>query len=570
MHKLLRSFYIVATALLVASAHGQADGKKPPEQWVAADYQALNFAWLHTSGSQSFEFLVFETTDPIQARIARVQRWGSGTRVKTESHKADSLVDVAPPWRMPLAQLFDNGRRSPVFPVVRDGQTKWTIIELVRRAPAAPPKGPTEFRRKAARWVSEGLLPSPEELQTDLVQRSRIEFWRAITSEQVEQLPAELPSDVRFGSGMTPLSRAIFIGRLDLAKALLKRGADPAFCGIWGCPMHTALWLEDPRQTDEAIALLLAAGAKPDPIDPAFDAAASTPLVEAIRTRRDSAVELLLRAGASPDGVAGTRLLPLDMALATGQRQRAEALLALGASPLPWSDRARDDLGLTTIAFAAQESKDPSLIAWTEQLLVDAATKSPRYRWDAHIEQDGKRFALNDGATVTLRAAPFKLVLTLPPTSEASVAVAASRSADLAAQVRRIEKRNGIFNMAASSALAEAPDAGSYGLLVYATAPDESESARTDGLWGAHMNLSRAVGDQGRKDFHEKRDAKNEFVREFRSVTDVFDDARKPVSTPLTALKGLRLTLALGAPIFIERFGYQRLISPRVVTLVLR
>ena len=574
----LGSILVVAVALLAALAQAQPGGSAAASAatpsasatpFAAADYQALWDAWLHTAGPSGFEFRVFESADVKLARLARVQRWGAGTRYPLELRKADSLVDLPPAWRVPLSQLFGDGQRSPVFSVGQGEQTRWTVLELTRRTPVVQAKTADEFQRKAARWIDEGKLPPPDVLRSDPAERARAAFWRAPTPEQLARVPADLSPNVRFGNGMTPLTQAVLAGHLDVAKALLQRGADPALCGLWGCALQTALWLKDPQQGDEAIKLLLAAGAKPDVIDPAFDAAASTPLVDAIRKHRDSAVGLLLAAGASPDGVAGTRFIPLGAALATGQRAQAEALLAHGASPLPWRDRARDPIGATTtITMNAQESKDPALMAWAEQLLMDAAAKSPRYQWDARIEQDGKRFALTDGATLNLRAAPFKLVLTLLPSSDASVVLVASRSPDLARQVRQVEKRNNVFNDSASTALAVPPDPDSFDLMLYAT--EAPKDARPDRAWGGHMHLARLEDANDRPDFHELREAQHEYVREFRAIAEVSEDDRPPVTTPLSSLKGARLTVALGAPMHIERFGYQRLIAPRVVTLAFR
>jgi len=548
---------------------GLSDEARQMAQWSAEDYQLLRDAWLHTAGPSSYEYRWVETTDLKQARVLRLQRWGVGTRVGAELRKAGSLVDVPPALRLPLDQLLSDGRRSPVVAIQKGGQTWWTIVELVHRAPVAAPQSLTEFKRKAVHWVADGKLPAPEALRSDPLERARSAYWRATTPELVRQVPAELSPQVRFGNGMTPLTQAILSARFEVAQALLARGADPALCGVWGCALHAAAWIKDPQQSQQAVELLLAAGAKPDLIDPAFDVSASTPLVEALRAHKTGSAELLLRAGASPDGMAGARFVPLAVALAMGDRTQAEKLLKLGASPLPWRDRALDDLGgRTTLTMAAQEAKNPELSSWVEQLVADAAAASPRYRWSAHIEQDGKRLPLADGATLNLRAAPFKLVLTLPADSDASLAVAASRSPALAAQVRSIEKRNGLFSFSSSSALAAPPDPDSYELFLYAT--EAKEGARPDWHWGGFMNLARAEGPNDRQDFHELRESKREYVREFRAVADIFEDDRRPETHPVSELKGQRLTLALGAILPIEHFGYQRLVTPRVVSLSFR
>ncbi|MBL0727413.1 ankyrin repeat domain-containing protein [Piscinibacter sp. HJYY11] len=535
--------------------------------WTVEERTQLIAAWQHTAGGASFEYklVVFETEQ--QARVARASKWGEGTRYKVYDFRADSLVDVDPALRVPVAQLYDPQQRSPLVRWVRKtGAIHWAVLELVKRSPLKEPRDAADFDARARRWVAQGYLPAPAELATDLEHRARAAYWFAGTPEAVKAVPAELSPNVSFGNEMTPLTSAVLGSRLSTVEALLARGADPNRCAFWGCPLHIALALKDAAISAQAVQLLLAAGAKPGQNDARFEGSRDVPLNEAIRSRRVEAVKALLDAGASPDGAPGVQITPLVASVLTGDRALLQLLLDRGATPLPHDDRGLDSIGrpITIVAMAGVKG-DKELVAWSEKLMMDAALKAPRYRWDAHIEQDGRRIPIVDGAEVALKAAPFKLVLTLPPPAhEYGVSIAASYSAALADEVRRPDRGNGIFIPTRSGALPEPPKEDSYELFLYDTRPADP---KPDDTWGGNVHLSV---NKHRRDFHEIRAAKHEHVREFRAVASISDkDGVDDKGVPLSALKGKRITLALGGFLPTEEW-VGRLVAPRVVTLVLR
>jgi ankyrin repeat protein len=541
-------------------------GAQPPA-WTDEERNLLSAAWQHTAGSASFEYrlVVFETEQ--QARVARLAKWGEGSRYKTYDFRADSLADVDPGLRVPLAQIFQAQRRSPPVRWVRkSGAVHWAVLELVKRGPVQRARDAADFDARAQRWVSQGHLPPPAELAADAGHRSRAAYWFALTPEAVKAVPAGLDPNVMFGSHMTPLTQALLGSRVNVAEALLARGADPNRCAFWGCPLHIAAAMDDAARAAQAVQLLLAAGAKPGQNDARYDAARDVPLNEPIRTRRVELVRTLLDAGASPDGAPGVEITPLVAAVQAGDRGLVELLLERGASVLPHDDRGRDSLRrhITPVGMALAKG-DAALAAWAEQLMMDAALKAPRYRWDAHFEQDGRRIPIVDGAEVALKAAPFKLVLTLPPPAhEYGVSIAASYSPSLADEVRRPDRGNGLFIATRSGALSQPPKEESYELFLYDTRPAD---AKPDDTWGGNMHLSV---NEHRRDFHEIREGRHEHVREFRAVANISDKAGvDDTGVPLSALKGRRITFALGAFLPTEEW-VGRLVAPRVVTLVLR
>ena len=554
-----------AVAMLGLCVAGGVLAQQPA--WTEAERALLGAAWQHTAGANAFEYrlVVFETE--LQARQARLAKWGEGTRYKAYDLRADSLVDVDPGLRVALAQLYTPPRRSPPVRWVRkSGATHWAVLELVKRGPVQAPRNAAEFDERAKRWVAQGHLPAPADLGTSPEHKARAAFWFARTPEAVKAVPAELDPNVSFGSEMTPLTQNVLAGRVSTAEALLARGADPNRCAFWGCPLHVAFAIEDPAVSAQAMQVLLAAGAKPGQNDPRFEASRDVPLNEAIRTRRADAVTKLLDAGASPDGAPGVEVTPLVAAVMAQDRALMQLLLDRGASPLPHDDRGRDRLNRhLTIVGMAVEKGDKDLLAWTERLMMDAALKAPRYRWDAHFEQDGRRIPIVDGAEVALKAAPFKLVMTLPPPAhQYGLSIAASYSPSLADEVRRPDRGNGIFISTRSGAMHAPPHEESYELFVYDTRPAD---AKPDDTWGGNMHLSV---NEHRRDFHEIREARHEHVREFRAVARIEEKSDADVkSVPLTALKGRRITFAIGGFLPTEEW-VGRLVAPRVVTLVLR
>lgn len=545
--------------------HGAALAQtNPPPPLSEAERELVFGAWQHTVGIYSYDYrlTVFDTEQ--KARMAKLSKW-DGTRYKAYDLRADGLVDVDPALRVALGQLHTPKLRSePVKWVRKSGAVHWAVLELVKRDKTRPPSDAADSAAKAARWVAQGMLPPPADLATGLEHRSRVAFWRANTPAAVQAVPADLTPNVLYGNAMTPLTQALLRSDMAVAQALIARGADANQCGFWGCPLHLAAGMSEAELGDRATAILLGASAKPNHVDAAYAAAKSVPLNEAARSGRAALVTRLLDAGASPDGAPEVELVPVAAAVLTGRRDIVQLLIDRGASVLPHTDRGRDNIGRPyTLVRAAQEGKDKGLAAWAEELMMVAAERSPRHRWAAHIEQDGKRQALVDGAELSLRAAPFKLVLALPDGGEQGVVLAASFSSALGDEVRKKELRNGIFVPTRSGALPEPPSEDSYELFFYETRPAQPKA---DENWGGNMSLS--VNPQ-RKDFHEIRAGKSEYVREIRSILEVTEGNAPFKTTALAALKGRKFTLVLGSPLAVEEWT-SRLVSPKVVTISLK
>ncbi len=128
---------------------------------------------------------------------------------------------------------------------------------------------------------------------------------------------------VQVYEGDTALHAAAFSYDVDIARDLVKRGADIRARNRRGAePLHAATigapgatnW--DPARQRTIIEFLLEAGADPD----AQAIGGVTPLHRAVRNRCSAAVEALLRAGADPSRANGHGSTPADLARNTTGR----------------------------------------------------------------------------------------------------------------------------------------------------------------------------------------------------------------------------------------------------------
>ena len=124
-------------------------------------------------------------------------------------------------------------------------------------------------------------------------------------------------------AGDTPLHVAAAAYRSDIARELIRRGADVNARNRRGaqplhyaCEGHPASASWSPRAQAAVIASLLRAGADPN----AIDKSGVTPLHRAVRTRCASAVRVLLAHGADPRRQNGNGSTAFDLAVRTTGR----------------------------------------------------------------------------------------------------------------------------------------------------------------------------------------------------------------------------------------------------------
>jgi len=534
----------------------------PDQSWDKAQLQALWDTARHTAGTTSYEYKWIFSTDIRTARVARL----SGLR-NAKVLRAENLIDLQPELRGRLSDLYQPGQSTEPFAYTQRGAQGWSVLQLVSRSAAPPLRSGPAFEASARRWVKFGLLPPPEVLLADPLERARVAYWNATSAAAVAVIPAELTPNVQFGNHHTPLTLAIISKKRDLAQALIDHGADVKQCGLGGCPLGIVAALDDATQALDWTQWLLARGAAPDGIDTRYLLGRSTALSAAMTRGWKAVGEALLAAGASPDGAPDVRMTPIESAAAYKHRDMVEWLIAHGASVLPLPDRGTVTAGQRgNLYLAAASTGDTAFAEWAESTMLSAAQKSPRLRFDAFIEQDKQRLALADDTKLSLRAAPFKLVLVLRPGEADDVMLGASFDPAWMDEVRHGDRRNPLFEPFAAAALAATPEPGSYELLVGQPCPS---TAKPDGICpGVQWHLQTDAS--ARKDFHEIRASRNEYVREYRSVADISADKASPAQ-PLQEFAGQTLQLVLTSELVLG--GPERkvhLIGPRYVTLQLQ
>lgn len=151
-------------------------------------------------------------------------------------------------------------------------------------------------------------------------------YFEAATVGNVEAVRKALDGDQAAvddsgNDGYSALHLAAWFGRLEVARLLLERGADPnavAQNDARVTPLHSAV---SARHRD-LVSLLLALGASAN----VFEHDGRTPLHTAAHNGDEAIVSLLLLRGADPTRCSDDGLTPIDMAVEGGHRALAEML----------------------------------------------------------------------------------------------------------------------------------------------------------------------------------------------------------------------------------------------------
>jgi uncharacterized protein len=154
---------------------------------------------------------------------------------------------------------------------------------------------------------------------------SDLNFFEAVTLGETrivrERLAAGAEADDRGSDGYGALHLAAWFGRLDVARLLLERGADPNVVALNDSrvtPLHSAV----AAHHRDLVALLMALGASANVIQKG----GRTPLHSAASDGDEGIVDLLLLRGADPTRPADDGRTPIDMAEQGGHGALAEVL----------------------------------------------------------------------------------------------------------------------------------------------------------------------------------------------------------------------------------------------------
>ncbi|MBK8071002.1 MAG: ankyrin repeat domain-containing protein [Ramlibacter sp.] len=538
------------SSISMAQQHSQS-------RWSGEEINALYTAAQHTAGQNQFEYRLGVYKSRNQAELSHQSGVWTGYPVL----KASNLVEVPPHLRQAMSELYKSGDRSRIIDNrARSayGEEQWLVVELVgRRKSVGIPKDEVSFREWAARMVDIGNLPSPSFLMNDLVARAQAGFWRATTVHGVTSLPTDLDPNVRFGQGSTPLTLAVGAGDIDVVRALLARNANPNICEISGCPLTIATLYASENESlfDE----LIARGAQVDQVDLNFSESTDTLLTKALFLGNTRLATKLLDLGASVNGVPGGNSTPLLAALTNGDKSFAELLLSKGASPLPFHDRALapSPVDALHLYHAATAANNPQLVPWVEQTMLHAAGSSPEYKFSLAVEQNSRKFAVKNNSTISVKAAPFRIVLQFSDQLRGRVRIGGSLSPRWMQELVRGDNTNAMFDRLSAMTPRRASDDDSRVLLLSESCQASSKAG--DRCAGVHVSLRSSAGGAG--DFHEFRPASGEHVLEIQKVGSVLDFAES-AATPLSKMKGKSLYMAVATVLDLRANSGSRLISP--------
>lgn len=321
-----------------------------------------------------------------------------------------ATFQMDPATRSLLLSLDDGERGGPVR-----FSRGWVIIERIGAKPSPVPRLEAIHEFLPA-VVANGWLPSASELQSNPALRMRSVANGIFSAETLKAAPQDLDVNIRLSNQYTLLTRAITLGQADLVEGLLARGANPNLCARRYCPLESALFANSRPILD----LLLKAGADVNQSDPAVGAHEG-PLTAAASQGDLEAATRLLAAGARVDGL-GRGPTPLMVAAQAGNRPMAELLLDKGANPFA---AMADGLPRTALD-AAESAKKTDLAEWLREKMLARTKSSGDWAWEGWIEQDGRRMAM-DGKPLTLKRAPFRVLVRMKPDHAVYAAAATDR-----------------------------------------------------------------------------------------------------------------------------------------------
>lgn len=447
---LLRRFLrpALAFALIVPACPPAASAQPAPlsaEAFLAqreADLHNL-YGAASAIGAQTYEFYLYFSGNEAAAR--RLAASGQALHAQAGLSPRRLPAYVAPQPLREQLQRLQPGQVSPVFQPL-PGQ--WALVELkaVDRRPSMPAFA--ALRDQLLLLAARGALPPPETLRDStaaaapvlddelpaggdidqLLPSGYTALQQAVLHEQLDRVKSLLarqadPNHCPVDACPLQLALQSTRGTLPLVQALLKAGAKPDQLPA-GAAQDTAFVLACRNNRLDVAKLLLEKGA-----DPEGGSSMHKPMTLALASPDTTLLRLLLKHGARPDGADDTPS-PLQLALAAGNRDQAELLLAHGADPLLSRPLpGGGDRKGTPLAVALATGK-PELTAWFRSVVQKKLASQAEYRWSAWIEQEVLappskdpnaplvqvlKMPLKPGARITLNRDYFTLKVRLHP-----------------------------------------------------------------------------------------------------------------------------------------------------------
>lgn len=351
----------------------------PPAPAVSYSPEDARILWeeaAYTFDGTAYDYTLYRFASEEEATHCEGDWQCSPRAHRLEERTAERSNEIAPWLRPAVVSPIGDARSKPVHDPVTDA---WIVAQVTARRPATfDVRGVQPMAWLAAHAAT--ALPSADALRSDPALRVRSALNRVFT---VAGLQAALAAqafgtadlDRSLSNGSTLLVRALARHDEALADALVAAGASVDACGAKICPLEYVIAAQD----HAGLRWLLARGVR---VDRASD-----------------------HAGALP---------PLALAAMVGDRDGVLLLLDAKADPLVSVD---ENLGRQvlhrSLAFYVP-SEQAEFLDLVYARMEQADERSGRFKWSAWIEQGGVRHPIVDGATITLKALPFRIVMKLP------------------------------------------------------------------------------------------------------------------------------------------------------------
>ena len=465
---------------------------------------------------------------------------------KTSRYANHFLFAMEPELREQVRSMRD-GERTGVVRLPSGECLLGEVVEYQQRAMLDP----KELGPVLALTVDRGWLPHPDQLAQEPKLRSRTVANRLRTVADLDAAPAGFDVNTRRSDGYTVLTHALLLDQVDVARAALKRGADPNLCGPRYCPIQLAITLRDDHQARELLELLLQAGADANQ----FDRAQRTRILPlAAAAGKDVVfVERLIKAGARLNGIPEAAP-PLFAAAANGKREILEYLVAQGAD-LFATDTSRPGPP-NTVYVAARATKDPQFIEWVEQRMLEAAAKSGKHKVELWVEQEGHRVPVS-GGEYRLKRAPFRIVVRLPESGAPGVMIASAETPAFHKDVRENAHESAIFRPV--STVAEESNGKSDWLDVLPAGSSTKDGASQYWFWKNDAER-RFTGFRG-------IGRATEYYKDIRAIVlDAGTGPEKFQPVPIAQYGGGDIYMVAAVPVAMSIFD-QRFIDPLLLKL---
>jgi hypothetical protein len=516
-----------------------------PEQLLAVYLEA---AAMHDGMVYTVDFARFADCSEMQKLVEPFNRPNhlKALReiVKTTRYANRYLFAMEPELREQVRSLRDGARIE--VKLVSGGCLVADIVESkAQPMPAAKDLGPV-----LPLLVDRGLLPHPDLLQQDAKLRNRTIANRMFKVADVEAAPPGFDFNTLRSDGHPILNYALLLNRIDVAHAVLDRGANPNVCGPRYCPIQLALTLRDREQAREMLESLLKAGGDPNQ----FDREQHTRLLPlAGAANKDlTLVERLIKAGATPNGIPDVSP-PLFFAAAAGRQDIVEYLVAQGADLF-----ARDTTRGTvhTVYTAAQESKSPLFVEWIEKRMIEAAAKSGKYKCELWLEQDGHRIN-GSGGEYRLKRAPFRIVVRLAEPSARGVLLASAETRAFHEDVRGRSPESAVFRSVTT--VAEETDGTSDWLDVLPAGSSTSTGSTQFWFWTTDVDR-RFSGRRG-------TGSATEYYKDIRAIAlDHGSGGQEFKPMPINQYSGSDIYVVAAVPVELSVID-QRFVDPVLLKL---